>query len=147
MTAWPHTYWLDATLHLCLQPSDEYGSPTLDEIAVFSQQFSDEYHKAMGEVAEDVAVEVSSPVSSNSRCPAAELLQLHGHIKCSCFACTHLMLCCSAGMRPSRRSVLGKCIFCCNRCPLVEVCLPKIDIAFRPRVGYTLDTSHRSFYT
>lgn len=43
------------------KPEDEYGSPSLDEIAVFSRLFSDEYHKAMGEAAEDVAVEVSSP--------------------------------------------------------------------------------------
>lgn len=47
---------------VCLQPSDEFGSPTLDEIAVFSQQFSNEYHTAMGEAAEDIGVEVSSPV-------------------------------------------------------------------------------------
>lgn len=43
------------------KPSDEYGSPSLDEVAVFSTQFADEYHKAIGEAAEDIAVEVSSP--------------------------------------------------------------------------------------
>ena len=46
-----------------MQPSDEFGSPTLDEIAIFSQQFANEYQAAMGEAAEDIGVEVSSPVS------------------------------------------------------------------------------------
>ncbi len=52
---------------VCLQPEDEYRPPSLDEIALFSQQFSDEHHKAIGEAAEDVAVEVSSPVSLLTR--------------------------------------------------------------------------------
>lgn len=51
-----------------LQPADEYGSPSLDEIAVFSQQFSDEFYKAIGERADDIAVEVSSPVSACALC-------------------------------------------------------------------------------
>ena len=46
-----------------MQPEDEYGSPSLDEIALFSHHFSEEYHRAIGEAAEEVAVEVSSPVS------------------------------------------------------------------------------------
>ena len=76
----------NATVCICLQPSDEYGSPTLDEIAVFSQQFSDEYHKAMGEAAEDVGVEVSSPVSSTNCYFAAILLQI--------CASVGILLCC-----------------------------------------------------
>lgn len=43
------------------KPEDEYGSPSLDEIALFSRHFSEEYHRAVGEAAEEVAVEVSSP--------------------------------------------------------------------------------------
>ncbi|KAL0048485.1 hypothetical protein WJX82_004269 [Trebouxia sp. C0006] len=43
------------------KPEDEYGSPSLDEIALFSRHYSEEYHKAIGEAAEEVAVEVSSP--------------------------------------------------------------------------------------
>lgn len=77
----------NATLFICLQPSDEYGSPTLDEIAVFSQHFSDEYHKAMGEAAEDIGVEVSSPVSCAICCFAAMILQICAFICCSFIAC------------------------------------------------------------
>ncbi|DBA76384.1 TPA: hypothetical protein ACH3X1_010091 [Trebouxia sp. C0004] len=43
------------------KPEDEYGSPSLDEIALFSRHFSEEYHRAIGEAAEEIAVEVSSP--------------------------------------------------------------------------------------
>ena len=46
-----------------MQPSDEYGSPSLDELSDFSRAFADEYSIAMGAAADDVAVEVSSPVS------------------------------------------------------------------------------------
>lgn len=57
-----HTLLCCQDLH-CLQPSDEYGSPSLDELSEFSKLFADEYSLALGSAADDVSVEVSSPVS------------------------------------------------------------------------------------
>ncbi len=61
---------------VCLQPEDEYGSPSLDEIALFSHHFSEEYHRAIGEAAEEVAVEVSSPVSLSMQIPRLQICRL-----------------------------------------------------------------------
>ena len=61
---------------ICLQPEDEYGSPSLDEIALFSRHFSEEYHRAIGEAAEEVAVEVSSPVSHSMQMPSLQTCSL-----------------------------------------------------------------------
>lgn len=61
---------------MCLQPGDEYGSPSLDEIALFSRHFSEEYHRAIGEAAEEVAVEVSSPVSLLLQMPSLQACSL-----------------------------------------------------------------------
>jgi len=61
---------------MCLQPEDEYGSPSLDEIALFSHHFSEEYHRAIGEAAEEVAVEVSSPVSLSMQIPRLQICRL-----------------------------------------------------------------------
>ncbi len=61
---------------VCLQPEDEYGSPSLDEIALFSHHFSEEYHRAIGEAAEEVAVEVSSPVSLSMQIPRLQVCRL-----------------------------------------------------------------------
>lgn len=45
--------------------ADQYGSPSLDDVAAFSRLFNEAYEAAVGEaVAGDVEVEVSSPVGS-----------------------------------------------------------------------------------
>ncbi len=65
-----------------MQPEDKYGSPSLDEIALFSRHFSEEYHRAIAEAAEEVAVEVSSPVSLLMQTPSLQTCSLY---LCTCY--------------------------------------------------------------
>lgn len=46
-----------------LPAADQYGSPSLDDVAAFSRQFNEAYEAAVGETAAgEIEVEVSSPV-------------------------------------------------------------------------------------
>ena len=46
--------------------TDQYGSPSLDDVAAFSRQFNAAYEAAVGEAAAgEIEVEVSSPVRAH----------------------------------------------------------------------------------
>ena len=111
-----------------LQPEDEYGSPSLDEIALFSRHYSEEYHKAIGEAAEEVAVEVSSPVSLSMQTPSLQTCSLCSCICyiphtiahewarksfiCSCLCVSHLTL----SFAPSNIQLGNQCMTCYDLC-------------------------------
>lgn len=55
-------------------PADQYGSPSLDDVAEFSRAFNTAYEAALGEAAAgEIEVEVSSAVSARSLCCPSSL--------------------------------------------------------------------------
>lgn len=66
----PWVFILKACTHL-MQLEDQYGSPTLDEIGLFSREFARALDAKIGEeAAGELSVEVSSPVSPLPLTPA-----------------------------------------------------------------------------